>query len=111
MGFGSNQWGLAALNGVWVKSMGFGCPQWGLAALNGIWVKSMGFGCPQWGLAALNGVWLPPPPPMAAPPPLCFRPSAPQHLRVLFDPTTGLMTEIHNVAQGLELPVTQSFYW
>ena len=64
----------------------------------------MGFGSTQWGLAA-------PPPPHGSAAPIVFPSLPPQHLRVLFDPTTGLMTEIHNVAQGLELPVTQSFYW
>ncbi|XP_031470049.1 lysosomal alpha-mannosidase [Phasianus colchicus] len=34
-----------------------------------------------------------------------------EYLRVLFDPITGLMSEIQNLEQGIVLPVTQSFYW
>ncbi|NXW69010.1 MA2B1 mannosidase, partial [Hirundo rustica] len=34
-----------------------------------------------------------------------------EHLRVLFDPVTGHLSEIHNLAEGLSLPVFQSFYW
>ncbi|RMB90070.1 hypothetical protein DUI87_33525 [Hirundo rustica rustica] len=37
--------------------------------------------------------------------------ASPQHLRVLFDPVTGHLSEIHNLAEGLSLPVFQSFYW
>lgn len=35
----------------------------------------------------------------------------PQHLRVLFDPITGHLREIQNLAKGFSLPVFQSFYW
>ncbi|NWT63105.1 MA2B1 mannosidase, partial [Erythrocercus mccallii] len=34
-----------------------------------------------------------------------------QHLRVLFDPVTGHLREIQNLAGGFSLPVFQSFYW
>ncbi|XP_014118291.1 PREDICTED: lysosomal alpha-mannosidase [Pseudopodoces humilis] len=34
-----------------------------------------------------------------------------EHLRVLFDPSTGHLREIQNLAQGFSLPVFQSFYW
>ncbi|NXF00041.1 MA2B1 mannosidase, partial [Menura novaehollandiae] len=37
--------------------------------------------------------------------------SSPQHLRVLFDPVTGHLREIQNLAKGFSLPVFQSFYW
>ncbi|XP_068854008.1 lysosomal alpha-mannosidase isoform X2 [Aphelocoma coerulescens] len=34
-----------------------------------------------------------------------------EHLRVLFDPVTGHLREIQNLAKGFSLPVFQSFYW
>ncbi|XP_014748733.1 PREDICTED: lysosomal alpha-mannosidase [Sturnus vulgaris] len=34
-----------------------------------------------------------------------------EHLRVLFDPVTGHLREIQNLAKGISLPVFQSFYW
>ncbi|NWV30922.1 MA2B1 mannosidase, partial [Grantiella picta] len=34
-----------------------------------------------------------------------------EHLRVLFDPRTGLLREIQNLAKGFSLPVSQGFYW
>ncbi|NWW29159.1 MA2B1 mannosidase, partial [Falcunculus frontatus] len=34
-----------------------------------------------------------------------------EHLRVLFDPDTGHLREIQNLAKGFSLPVFQSFYW
>ncbi|XP_068939090.1 lysosomal alpha-mannosidase [Petaurus breviceps papuanus] len=34
-----------------------------------------------------------------------------EHLRVTFDPNTGLLQEIENLDQGLRLPVSQAFYW
>ncbi|NXO93238.1 MA2B1 mannosidase, partial [Certhia brachydactyla] len=34
-----------------------------------------------------------------------------QHLRVLFDPFTGHLREIQNLAKGFSLPVFQNFYW
>ncbi|XP_066063760.1 lysosomal alpha-mannosidase isoform X2 [Chamaea fasciata] len=34
-----------------------------------------------------------------------------EHLRVLFDPVTGHLREIQNLARGFSLPVFQSFYW
>ncbi|NXH38318.1 MA2B1 mannosidase, partial [Dicaeum eximium] len=34
-----------------------------------------------------------------------------EHLRVLFDPITGHLLEMQNLAEGLSLPVFQSFYW
>ncbi|KAM6307824.1 LOW QUALITY PROTEIN: lysosomal alpha-mannosidase, partial [Podargus strigoides] len=34
-----------------------------------------------------------------------------EHVRVLFDPVTGLMKEIQNLDKGISLPVFQSFYW
>ncbi|XP_032939560.1 lysosomal alpha-mannosidase [Catharus ustulatus] len=34
-----------------------------------------------------------------------------EHLRVLADPGSGLLREIHNLRHGLSLPVSQSFYW
>lgn len=41
----------------------------------------------------------------------CPPPHLPQHLRVLFDPITGHLSEIQNLAKGFSLPVFQSFYW
>lgn len=41
----------------------------------------------------------------------CCPPPRPQHLRVLFDPDTGHLREIQNLAKGFSLPVFQSFYW
>ncbi|NXI19195.1 MA2B1 mannosidase, partial [Irena cyanogastra] len=38
-------------------------------------------------------------------------PVSPQHLRVRFDPITGHLLEIQNLAEGFSLPVFQSFYW
>ncbi|NXQ61843.1 MA2B1 mannosidase, partial [Anthoscopus minutus] len=34
-----------------------------------------------------------------------------EHLRVLFDPITGHLREIQNLAKGFSLPVFQSFFW
>ncbi|TRZ06516.1 hypothetical protein HGM15179_020594 [Zosterops borbonicus] len=34
-----------------------------------------------------------------------------EHLRVQFDPVTGHLSEIHNLARGFSLPVSQAFYW
>ncbi|XP_032775635.1 lysosomal alpha-mannosidase isoform X2 [Strigops habroptila] len=34
-----------------------------------------------------------------------------EHLRVLFDPLTGHLKEIQNLAKNISLPVFQSFYW
>uniref|UniRef100_A0A6I8N4V2 Alpha-mannosidase n=1 Tax=Ornithorhynchus anatinus TaxID=9258 RepID=A0A6I8N4V2_ORNAN len=34
-----------------------------------------------------------------------------RHLRVLFDPATGLLSEIQNLDSGISLPVRQAFYW
>ncbi|XP_041266700.1 lysosomal alpha-mannosidase [Onychostruthus taczanowskii] len=34
-----------------------------------------------------------------------------EHLRVRFDPVTGHLLEIQNLAKGISLPVFQSFYW
>ncbi|XP_028908881.1 lysosomal alpha-mannosidase [Ornithorhynchus anatinus] len=34
-----------------------------------------------------------------------------EHLRVLFDPATGLLSEIQNLDSGISLPVRQAFYW
>ncbi|XP_053907882.1 lysosomal alpha-mannosidase [Cuculus canorus] len=34
-----------------------------------------------------------------------------EHIRVLFDPVTGLLEEIENLDAGISLPVFQSFYW
>ncbi|NXS31423.1 MA2B1 mannosidase, partial [Pomatostomus ruficeps] len=34
-----------------------------------------------------------------------------EHLRVLFDPVTGHLREIQNLAKGFSLPVFQSFLW
>uniref|UniRef100_A0A8C3NQF6 Glycoside hydrolase family 38 central domain-containing protein n=1 Tax=Geospiza parvula TaxID=87175 RepID=A0A8C3NQF6_GEOPR len=34
-----------------------------------------------------------------------------EHLRVRFDPITGHLLEIQNLAKGISLPVFQSFYW
>ncbi|NXU21039.1 MA2B1 mannosidase, partial [Pardalotus punctatus] len=34
-----------------------------------------------------------------------------EHLRVLFDPVTGHLREIQNLAKGFSLPVFQSFHW
>ncbi|KAM6288858.1 LOW QUALITY PROTEIN: lysosomal alpha-mannosidase, partial [Aegotheles albertisi] len=53
----------------------------------------------------------PRPPPAQRPPlaqPLEIRN---EHLRVLFDPGSGLLSEIQNLDKGISLPVLQSFYW
>ncbi|CAM4610488.1 unnamed protein product [Lepidochelys kempii] len=34
-----------------------------------------------------------------------------EHLRVLFDPVTGLLREIQNLDKSISLPVSQSFFW
>ncbi|NXV88663.1 MA2B1 mannosidase, partial [Calonectris borealis] len=34
-----------------------------------------------------------------------------EHVRVLFDPLTGLLKEIQNLDKSISLPVFQSFYW
>ncbi|KYO34592.1 lysosomal alpha-mannosidase [Alligator mississippiensis] len=34
-----------------------------------------------------------------------------EHVRVLFDPVTGLLQEIQNLDKGITLPVTQGFFW
>ncbi|XP_064262483.1 LOW QUALITY PROTEIN: lysosomal alpha-mannosidase-like [Passer domesticus] len=34
-----------------------------------------------------------------------------EHLRVRFDPVTGHLLEIQNLAKGISLPIFQSFYW
>ncbi|KAM8972508.1 lysosomal alpha-mannosidase [Pelodytes ibericus] len=34
-----------------------------------------------------------------------------EHYKVDFDPETGLISGIHNLAKGISLPLSQSFYW
>ncbi|NXU66747.1 MA2B1 mannosidase, partial [Horornis vulcanius] len=54
-----------------------------------------------------GGPWDPPRRPSGDPEPWIEN----EHLRVLFDPVTGHLSEIQNLAKGFSLPVFQSFYW
>ncbi|NXK70794.1 MA2B1 mannosidase, partial [Sylvietta virens] len=71
------------------------------------WAPPLGFS--TFGVKQLSpgGPWDPPRWPSGDPEPWIEN----EHLRVLFDPTTGHLREIQNLAKGFSLPVFQSFYW
>ncbi|XP_063997381.1 lysosomal alpha-mannosidase, partial [Pogoniulus pusillus] len=71
---------------------------------------------PALGFSTFTVTRLSPEDPRGAPPAPSLPSEQPQeiqneHFRVLFDPLTGHMREIQNLAKGISLPVAQSFYW
>ncbi|NXB04666.1 MA2B1 mannosidase, partial [Cnemophilus loriae] len=91
-------------------SLGFPTPTSGAAPgelLFQAWAPPLGFS--TFGVKQLSpgGPWDPPRGPSGDPEPQIEN----EHLRVLFDPITGHLREIQNLAKGFSLPVFQSFYW
>ncbi|NXY52722.1 MA2B1 mannosidase, partial [Callaeas wilsoni] len=71
------------------------------------WAPPLGFSTFGVKQLSLGAPWDPPRWPSGDPEPQIQN----EHLRVLFDPITGHLREIQNLAKGFSLPVFQSFYW
>ncbi|XP_053860760.1 lysosomal alpha-mannosidase isoform X2 [Vidua macroura] len=71
------------------------------------WAPPLGFSTFQVKQLSPGAPWDPPRWPSGDPEPQLEN----EHLRVRFDPVTGHLLEIQNLAKGFSLPVFQSFYW
>ncbi|NWW41924.1 MA2B1 mannosidase, partial [Panurus biarmicus] len=71
------------------------------------WAPPLGFSTFEVKQQSPGSPWDPPKWPSGDPEPWIEN----EHLRVLFDPVTGHLREIQNLAKGFSLPVFQSFYW
>ncbi|XP_072776084.1 lysosomal alpha-mannosidase isoform X3 [Taeniopygia guttata] len=71
------------------------------------WAPPLGFSTFEVKQLSPGAPWDPPRWPSGDPEPKLEN----EHLRIRFDPITGHLLEIQNLAKGFSLPVFQSFYW